>query len=60
LHKIHTAENRQSQKRGRNEIITVATILLTHQIVLTINFVHCLWWVHTANTISYEFLQILW
>jgi len=36
------AENCQTDKRGRNEIITVAKILLTNQMALIINFfVHC-------------------
>jgi len=34
---IQTAENCQTQKRGRNEIITVDKIVLTNQIVLMVN-----------------------
>jgi len=32
-----TAENCQTQKRGRNEIITAAKILLTNQMVLIVS-----------------------
>jgi len=37
LHEIQTAENCQIEKRGRNEIITVAKILLTNQMVLIVD-----------------------
>jgi len=53
LHEIQTAENCQTHKRGRNEIITVAKILLTNQMVLIV--IHRLRWMHPANTILYEF-----
>jgi len=38
LHEIQTAENCQTEKHGRNKIITVVKILLTNQMVL---IVHC-------------------
>jgi len=34
LHEIQIAENCQIEKRGRNEIITVAKILLTSQKII--------------------------
>jgi len=37
LQEIQTVENCQTQKLGRNEIITVAKMLLTNQMVLFIN-----------------------
>jgi len=37
LYEIQTAENCQTEKAGRNEIITVAKILLTNQMVLIAN-----------------------
>jgi len=62
LHEIQTAGNCQTEKRGRNEIIAVAKILLTNQMVLIVNcdffFLHCLRWVHPMKTISFEFSQI--
>jgi len=36
-YKIQTAENCQTEKRGRNEIITVAKILLTNKMMLIID-----------------------
>jgi len=38
LHEIQTAENCQTEKRGRNEIVTAAKIRLTNQMVLIVNF----------------------
>jgi len=37
LHEIQKAENGQIEKRGRNEIITVAKILLTSQMILLVD-----------------------
>jgi len=37
LHEVQTAENFQIEKRGRNEIITVAKTLLNNQMVLIID-----------------------
>jgi len=37
LHEVQTAENCQINKRGRNEIITVAKILLTNQMVFIVD-----------------------
>jgi len=37
LHEIQTTENCQTEKRGKNEIITVAKILLTNQMVLIVD-----------------------
>jgi len=39
LHEIQTAETCQTDKCDRNEIITVAKILLTNQMVLIVNCV---------------------
>jgi len=52
---IQTAENCQIEKRGRNEIITVAKILLTNQIVLIVHRHRC---AHPTKTISFGFPQI--
>jgi len=38
LHEVQTAENCQIEKCGRNEINTVAKILLTNQMVLIVIF----------------------
>jgi len=37
LHEVQTAENCQIEKRGRNEILTVAKIRLTNQMVPIVN-----------------------
>jgi len=37
LHEIQTAENCQTEKHDRNEIITVAKIILTNQMVLIVD-----------------------
>jgi len=38
LARVQTAENCQTDKCSRTEIITVTKILLTNQMVLTVNF----------------------
>jgi len=57
------AENCQIKKRGKNEIITVAKIILTNQMVLIVNcdfssIVIIVYTVHPTKTISFEFPQI--
>jgi len=68
LHEVQTAENCQIEKRGRNEIITVAKFLLTNQMILVDDcdfssidcdfFVYRHRCVHPMMTISFEFPQI--